>query len=246
MDNIGIHTKDDLALHHEWTCRVLLCLRKHGLSLKIFKCIFDAPQMEFLGMIIGQGKVEMDSKKLDAIRSWKPPTSVKAIQSFTRFTNFYWKFIPNFSNIITPLNLLTRKNEPWIWTRLQQNTFDTLKQIFSSAPVLLIPNVTCPFTVMTNTSLLTARAVLMQTDGNGDHHPCAYFSKTSALAKWNHDIYDQELLAVILALDEWWQLSELLVPTRCRGNSKGMNQWGRILTWCLILLQVDWEAITQL
>ena len=89
MDNIGIHTKDDLALHHEWTCCVLLWLREHGLSLKISKCIFNAPQMEFLGMIIGQGKVEMDPKKLDAIRSWKPPTSIKAIQSFTGFANFY-------------------------------------------------------------------------------------------------------------------------------------------------------------
>ena len=38
------------------------------------------------------------------------------------------------------------------------------------------------------------------------------------------------------------QLSELLVLTRCRGNSKGMNQWGRTLTWCLILLQVDWGS----
>ena len=45
---------------------------------------------------------------------------------------------------------------------------------------------------------------------------------------------------------EWGSLSELPVLTRCRGNSKGMNQWGRILTWCLILLQVDWGAITQL
>ena len=56
---------------------------------------------------------------------------------------------------------------------------------------------------MTNASLLAAKAILMQTDGNGDHHPCAYFSKTSALAKRNYDIYDQELLAIILALDEW-------------------------------------------
>ena len=89
MNHIGIHTKDDLALHHEWTCCVLLHLKEHGLSLKISKCIFNAPQMEFLGMIIGQGKVEMDPKKLDAIRSWKPPTSIKAIQSFTGFANFY-------------------------------------------------------------------------------------------------------------------------------------------------------------
>ena len=43
MDNISIHTKDDLTLHHEWTCCVLLWLREHGLSLRISKCIFDAP-----------------------------------------------------------------------------------------------------------------------------------------------------------------------------------------------------------
>ena len=127
----------------------------------------------------------MDPKKLDAIRSWKSPTSVKAIQSFTEFANFYHKFIPNFLNVVAPLNLLTRKNKPWVWMRLQQNAFDTLKQIFSSTPVLLIPDVTCPFTIMTDASLLAARAVLMQTDDNGDHHPCAYFSKTFAPAEWN-------------------------------------------------------------
>ena len=91
-------------------------------------------------MIIGQGRVEMDNKKLEAIEKWKPPTMVKGVRSFTGFTNFYRKFIPNFSDIVAPLNLLTRKNEPWNWTSLQQNTFDELKCIFSSAPVLLIPN----------------------------------------------------------------------------------------------------------
>ena len=103
--------------------------------------MFDAPKMEFLGMIIGQGKVEMDTKKLEAIEKWKPPTTVKGVRSFTGFANFYRKFIPNFSNIVAPLNLLTRKNKPWNWTSLQQNAFDELKRIFSSAPVLHIPDV---------------------------------------------------------------------------------------------------------
>ena len=58
---------------------------------------------------------------------------------------------------------------------------------------------------MTDASLLTARAVLMQTDDNGDLHPCAYFFKTFTPAEQNYDIYDQELLAVILALDKWRQ-----------------------------------------
>ena len=161
--------------------------------------------MEFLGMIIRQGRVEMDNKKLEAIEKWKPPTTVKGVRSFTRFANFYRKFIPNFSNIVAPLNLLTRKNEPWNWTPLQQTAFDELKRIFSSAPVLQIPNVSQPFSIMTDASLLAAGAILLQPDANQDLHPCAYFSRTFTLAQRNYDIYDRELLAVILALEEWRQ-----------------------------------------
>ena len=74
------------------------------------------PCMEFLGMIIGQGEIKMDEKKLEAIKEWKPPTSVKGIQLFIGFTHFYRNFIPDFSNIIAPLILLTYKGESWAWT----------------------------------------------------------------------------------------------------------------------------------
>ena len=156
-------------------------------------------------MIIEQGKVNMDEKKLEAIKEWKPPTSVKGIRSFTRFANFYRKFIPDFSNILTPLNLLTCKGEPWIWTQLQQEAFECLKHIFSSEPVLQIPDVTHPFSIMTDASLLAVGAVLMQADENSDLHPCTYFSCTFSSAQCNYDIYDHELLAVILALEKWHQ-----------------------------------------
>ena len=136
MDDLGVHTKDDIALHHEQTQRVLQRLREHGLSIKLSKCIFDAPRMEFLGMIIGQGEIKMDGKKLEGIKEWKPPTSIKGIWSFTGFANFYRKFIPDFSNVVAPLNLLTHKGKPWVWTQLQQHAFECLKHIFSSAPVL--------------------------------------------------------------------------------------------------------------
>ena len=58
---------------------------------------------------------------------------------------------------------------------------------------------------MTDASLLAAGAVLMQKDENSDLHPCAYFSRTFSSAQRNYDIYDRELLAVILALEEWRQ-----------------------------------------
>ena len=161
--------------------------------------------MEFLGMIIGQGEIRMDKKKLEAIKEWKPPTSVKGVWLFTGFANFYRKFIPDFSNIVAPLNLLTQKGESWAWTQLQQRTFECLKHIFSSAPVLQNPNVTHPFSIMMDASLLATGAVLMQMDENSNLHPCTYFSRTFSSAQCNYDIYDQELLAVILALEEWCQ-----------------------------------------
>ena len=200
MDNLGIHTKDDVDLHHECTQQVLQRLWEHGLSIKLSKCVFDTPYMEFLGMIIGQ--IKMDKKKLEAIKEWKTPTSVKGIQLFTRFANFYRKFILDFSNIVAPLNLLTHKEKPWVWTQLQQEAFKQLKHIFSSTPVLWIPDVTCPFSIMTNASLLAAEAVLMQADENSGLHPCSYFSCIFSFAQCNYDIYDHELLVVILALEE--------------------------------------------
>ena len=88
--------------------------------------------MEFLGMIIGQGEIKMDKKKLEAIKEWKPPTSVKGICSFTRFANFYRKFIPDFSNIVTPLNLLTQKGEPWMMPSSISNISSPLHQSYKS------------------------------------------------------------------------------------------------------------------
>ena len=156
-------------------------------------------------MIIGQGLVCMDPTKLLAIKDWQPPSSVKGIHSFLGFVNFYQKFIPNYSNIVALIVLLTCKDHPWSWTEPQQNAFDTLKAIFSSAPVLCISDVSRPFSLMTDASLLAAGAVLMQADAAGDLHPCTYFSKTFSLAEHNYNIYNRELLAVILALAEWKQ-----------------------------------------
>ena len=205
MDDLGIHMKDDLELHHQPTHQVLSHLREHDLSFKISKCSFDTPAMEYLGMIIGQGLVRMDPAKLVAIKDWHPPSSVKGVCSFLGFANFYHKFIPNYSNVITPIVLLTHKDHPWSWTKPQQKAFDSLCAIFSSALVLCIPNVSRPFSLMMDASLLAAGTVLMQPDASGDLHPCTYFSKTFSATEQNYDIYNQELLAVILALAEWKQ-----------------------------------------
>ena len=60
-----------------------------------------------------------------------------------------------------------------------------------------------PFLVESDASKYASRAVLQQQDTNSDWHPCAYLSKTFNEIEWNYKIYDQELLAMIPALEEW-------------------------------------------
>ena len=84
-----------------------------------------------------------------------------------------------------------------------QSTFSNLLSLFQTAPVLHLPDVGRPFIIMTDASLIASGGILMQRDGNGDLHPCAYLSQTFSPTERNYDIYDQELLAVIHTLEHW-------------------------------------------
>ena len=154
-------------------------------------------------MIVGCGCIRMDPAKLSAIATWPPPKTVKAVRALLGFCNFYRKFIPGFSNLVALLTTLTRKDVSWTWGLDQQSAFTTLLSLFQTAPVLHLPDVGCPFVVMTDASLIASGGILMQRDGNGDLHPCAYLSQTFSPAECNYDIYDRELLAVIHALEHW-------------------------------------------
>ena len=101
---------------------------------------------------------------------------MKDIRSFLVFANFYRHFTPDYSNVAHPLINLTKKNLVWNWTPSCQSSFDSLKHLFLSKPVLHLPNLSAPFAVATDTSKYASRAILLQTDPNGDWHPCFYLS----------------------------------------------------------------------
>ena len=91
--------------------------------------------MEFLGTIISENTIGMDPTKLAGIRDWPSLTTVKQTQSFLGFRNYYRR-ISGFAEIARPLHNLTKKNKIWNWTNECQKAFETLKDHFSTAPVL--------------------------------------------------------------------------------------------------------------
>jgi len=79
------------------------------------KCIFKKPKVEYLGLILSEGHVEMDPVKVAGVQDWLTPRNVTEVQSFIGFVNFYWHFVQDFSHIAKHLHQLTKKGEVWRW-----------------------------------------------------------------------------------------------------------------------------------
>ena len=126
MDDILIFSSD-LEEHRRTVKQVLQRLIDNDLYLKPEKCFFEKESIEYLGMIISYNQVHMDPAKVAAITEWPTPKTVKDVQSFLGFGNFYRRFILDFSKLSKPLTELTRKDTPFSWTPERQTAFDTLK-----------------------------------------------------------------------------------------------------------------------
>ena len=165
-------------------------MKELNLHLKIKKCKFGVSHIDYLGMVLSPGHIEMDPTKLNGIRNWATPTKVKDIHSFLGFANFYRKFISDYSNIAHPLLNLTKKD----------NTFNRLKNCFLTKPVLHLPNTSKPFAIATDASKYASEGVLLQADSNGEWHSCSYLSQSFESAEQNYGIYDR---AIICGLKTW-------------------------------------------
>ena len=110
MDDIFIFAPDEVTLTKN-TKKVLAQLRANDLFLKPTKCEFNTTKVEYLGMVIEEGRISMDPGKLKGIRDWPEPTMVKQTQGFLGFGNFYRRFIWRFSHLAKPLNNLLKKDQ---------------------------------------------------------------------------------------------------------------------------------------
>ncbi|SJL19064.1 uncharacterized protein ARMOST_22671 [Armillaria ostoyae] len=200
LDDILIFTKD-LDEHRRIVRQVLQKLRENKLFLKAEKCEFEVLETEYLGVIISEGQVRMDPVKLAGIAEWPTPTKKKELQSFLGFTNFYRKFIKNYSKVVRALTQLTG-NAEWTWGAAQNQAFQQLKKQMAEDVILAIPTPNGRFRVEADASNGAIGAVLSQ-EQDGKWRPVAFMSKALTATERNYEIYDKELLAIMLALAEW-------------------------------------------
>jgi hypothetical protein len=152
-----------------------------------------------LGYIISINGIAVDPDKVLAIVNWERSTKVKELQSFLGFCNFYRLFIEDYSRIAKSLYRLIAAIE-WEWTQEQQHAFEHLKQVLTSAPVLIHFDETKFTKLETDASEDVVSKALSQMTNENEWHPVAFFSKTMNLAQYNYFIHNKNLLAIVLFL----------------------------------------------
>ncbi|KAI2661187.1 Transposon Tf2-9 polyprotein [Labeo rohita] len=178
LNDILVYSKT-LEEHTQHVRAVLRRLLAHQLYCKLEKCAFHQHSTTFLGFVISSQGVAMDPQKLEAVRSWPLPMSLKQLQRFLGFANFYRRFIQGFSATAAPLTALTKPSRgEFQLTPEAIQAFKKLCHLFTTAPVLLYPDPTKPFVVEVDASDVGVGAQ-------------------------RYGVGDRELLAIKWALEEW-------------------------------------------
>ena len=118
-------------------------LKKAGLKLKESKCNFFKKEIHYLGCLISVNRIQpLPKKKLDSICNMPKPRLLKEIKQFLGLTGYYRKFVPQFSDMARPLTKLLAHDCEFVWTNQCDISFQMLKDMLCSAPILKYPD-TC-------------------------------------------------------------------------------------------------------
>jgi hypothetical protein len=249
LDDIIIYS-NSLEEHEQHLRLVMQKLRDYKLYAKESKTSLVMREVEFLGHYIGYKGLRVMDDKIKAIKEWPQPKNVREVKAFLGLAGYYRRFVKGFSEIALPMTELTKTvtNKLMEWGVEQQNSFNAVKQALQSAPILILPDTKKPFVVHCDASNYAIGAVLQQDQGNG-LQPIAYLSKKLSLAERKYPVHEQELFAIIEALEHWNHHLEGAEHTvTIRTDHKSLTQFqtqpmlsGRQTRWLETLARYDYK-----
>jgi len=200
IDNILVATDTEEG-HDELVEKVLRRLEENDLFVKLEKCKWKVREVEFLGVVISPKGVEIQKEKVEGVLNWPAPRNIKEVQKFLGLANYYRRFIKSFARIAAPLYMLVRKEQKWKWEKKQEEAFEELKAVFTTEPILAIPDIDRKMRVEANALDYVIGGVLSMKCEDGKWRLVVFISKLLNTTKQNYKIHDKEMLAVIRCLE---------------------------------------------
>ena len=216
LDDILIYSNSEEE-HLEHLKLIFQVLKDNKLYAKRSKCDFFKTRIQFLGFVIENHSIKTDPEKIEAIKLWPLPTTVRELRSFLGLANFYRKFVSHYAEKAKPLTDILKSTEfkdkfghkfsktaPISLGDKEKESFQSLKDALTEAPCLIIYDHEKPTEVWADASYehATVGAVLMQDHGQG-FQPVAFLSKVLNQAESHYPTFEQELLALKIAFDQW-------------------------------------------
>lgn len=202
MDDVLIYS-DNLKDHVRHLRIALQLLRDRKVYCKPKKCILGASEVLYLGHVIGGGGIKVDPEKIKTINNLARPTSKSEISTFLGMCSYLCEHIQHYAEVALPLTNATHDDVGFDWTDECEESFNLLKNMITTAPVLLIPDPNKPFIIASDASDHSGGAVLIQLDVNGTRRPVAYWSRkwTSSELKW--PTRDKECKAMLDSIENF-------------------------------------------
>ncbi|XP_058869672.1 uncharacterized protein LOC131720990 [Acipenser ruthenus] len=221
---------------------VLQSLRAARLTANLRKCAFAKLETQYLGFIMGNGRVKPVATKVQALVDAAVPKTKSQVRSLLGLAGYYRRFIPEYATVVNPLVDLTKKCAPNLvkWSAECQGAFETIKQKLCQAPALISPDFSKRFFLHTDVSEVGLGAVLSQRV-NGVEHPILYISKKMLPRERNYSVVEKECLAIKWAthslryylMGHSFDLVTDHAPLRWLSTMKDSN--ARITRWYLAL-----------
>ena len=132
------------------------------MKVKTVKCKIASKTTMFLGYKISEKGIEIDESRVKVIKEYPKPKTCKHVKQFLGLASYYRQFIPNFSDIVDPLNKLTRKNVRFKWDKNCELSFNKIIDLLTKTPILSFPDFSKSFTLITDASNIGIGAILTQ------------------------------------------------------------------------------------
>ena len=136
LDQFVVVFIDDILVYSKSI--VLQTLKDKQLYAKLKKCGFWLDKVSFLGHVVTKNGISIDLGKVDAVSNWMRPNTVIEIQSFLGLASYYKRFIDGFFKIALPMTKLTQKMVKFEWSNDCERSFQELKNILVTTPILTI------------------------------------------------------------------------------------------------------------
>eukprot|EP00253_Pinus_taeda_P006813 PITA_06813 len=233
LDDLPAHSakrKDHPAHLRE----IFLRCRHYNIRINPHKCVFCVESGRLLGFVVSQEGIRLDPLKVEAIVNLPPPATLQQLQSLQGKAKFSRRFVPNYAEVAKGFTRLLKKDVPFHWDAVAQESFEHLKRLLVSAPLLRPPNYHHDYILYLTAADTTIGMVLVQTDDDDTEHVIYYLSKNLLDTGTRYAYVEKLALAAVCAVQRFRHyilLRTTTVISDCNPMTTLDPWYGDILTY---------------